>query len=344
MGRLPYKRNAPLVGRTMWRNIVVQVRASPRVVPHFAVRGLATLWTRALLAARPLHPAPLRSRPALPILTACCPLPHRPRPLSPAQVVYQMTVLLTLLFKGKDILDLPVDGRSPCIVRTVDKRCDQYDYTHYTIIFNFFVFCQLFNQFNCRQLHSGFNIMTDIKGSTIFTSLVAAEMFIQVILVEFGASFVHTEPLSAAHWALSVGLAATCIPVGACVRAPRVPARGARSRARPARPRLPCRASPLAPRLRRLPAAAHPAHGRVGGLVLWRRHPGAGHGRPGAHARHHRHARAPLAGGAQGGRRRRGARRRSGGVRRDGAARHAEPLRRRVTPGGSCLPGRSARE
>ena len=37
-------------------------------------------------------------------------------------------------------------------VKTQGGLCVQADYTHYTIVFNAFVFCQVFNEFNARYI------------------------------------------------------------------------------------------------------------------------------------------------------------------------------------------------
>ena len=54
---------------------------------------------------------------------------------------YQITVVMTLLFYGRKMFDLPVRGH------------EEENSVHYTIIFNTFVWMQLFNEVNCRKLN-----------------------------------------------------------------------------------------------------------------------------------------------------------------------------------------------
>jgi P-type Ca2+ transporter type 2B len=54
---------------------------------------------------------------------------------------YQITVVMTLLFYGRKMFDLPFRGH------------EMENSVHYTIIFNTFVWMQLFNEVNCRKLN-----------------------------------------------------------------------------------------------------------------------------------------------------------------------------------------------
>ena len=67
-----------------------------------------------------------------------------------AQSLYQVTVLLILTFKGKDILKLKHDNTGHAV--TVRN----------TVNFNAFVFCQIFNEFNSREpdLSDNFSVET----------------------------------------------------------------------------------------------------------------------------------------------------------------------------------------
>jgi Ca2+ transporting ATPase len=57
--------------------------------------------------------------------------------------LYQITVVMVLLFAGPDLLDLEPGH----IVQDMGDNS-----VHYTIIFNSFVWMQLFNEVNCRKL------------------------------------------------------------------------------------------------------------------------------------------------------------------------------------------------
>jgi P-type Ca2+ transporter type 2B len=57
------------------------------------------------------------------------------------QAMFQITVIMVLLFKGPDYFDFP-HGHS---LKNENSE-------HYTFIFNSFVWMQLFNEINCRML------------------------------------------------------------------------------------------------------------------------------------------------------------------------------------------------
>jgi magnesium-transporting ATPase (P-type) len=63
------------------------------------------------------------------------------------QSCYQLTVLMLFLVYGPSWLGTNVGDQ--CI-KVENGLCVQADYTHYTIVFNAFVFCQIFNEFNAR--------------------------------------------------------------------------------------------------------------------------------------------------------------------------------------------------
>jgi magnesium-transporting ATPase (P-type) len=73
------------------------------------------------------------------------------------QAIYQIAVLLTLLFAGQSIFDLPYDDTINGFYNTVNGEQNLDDpmvnkITLYTIIFHSFVFMQIFNEINSRKL------------------------------------------------------------------------------------------------------------------------------------------------------------------------------------------------
>lgn len=74
------------------------------------------------------------------------------------QATYQIVVVMVLLFKGPDIFDGMVAGHI--------LYEDDINSTHYTLIFNSFVWMQLFNEINCRKL----------KGECKYTPVAVAGM------------------------------------------------------------------------------------------------------------------------------------------------------------------------
>lgn len=108
------------------------------------------------------------------------------------QALYQMTVLLVLLFAGKDIFGFvydedttfkltKVDGVDVYTAETISKL------THYTIIFHSFVFMQIFNEINARKLgEKEYNIFHGFFNNLLFLFIVLSTIGIQMLMVEYG--------------------------------------------------------------------------------------------------------------------------------------------------------------
>lgn len=96
--------------------------------------------------------------------------------------------------------------------------CIENDYTHYTIIFNAFIFCQLFNELNARMLFDELNMLADFSTSHIFIGIATIQVGLQVMLVEVGGEFVKTTPLNWSQWLITIALGAISLPVGVLMR------------------------------------------------------------------------------------------------------------------------------
>jgi Ca2+ transporting ATPase len=68
---------------------------------------------------------------------------------------------------------------------------DVFSTTHFTIVFNTFVFMQLFNEVNCRILDDRFNIFYRITKNYWFLSIWAIEVVMQVCIIQFMGSIFH---------------------------------------------------------------------------------------------------------------------------------------------------------
>ena len=89
--------------------------------------------------------------------------------------------------------------------------------THYTCIFNTFVWLQVFNKLNARKIRDQLNIFDGLLESKLALSMLAIIILGQVFLVEIGAvaeAVTSTVPLSWSQWLISIGLGATSIPLG----------------------------------------------------------------------------------------------------------------------------------
>uniref|UniRef100_A0A7N0TUM8 Calcium-transporting ATPase n=1 Tax=Kalanchoe fedtschenkoi TaxID=63787 RepID=A0A7N0TUM8_KALFE len=115
-----------------------------------------------------------------------------------AQAIYQITILLTLQFKGRDLFNV------------TEKVKD-------TLIFNIFVLCQVFNEFNARKLEKK-NVFEGIHKNKLFLGIIAVTVVLQVLMVEFLKKFADTERLDWGQWGACIGVAAASWPIAWVVK------------------------------------------------------------------------------------------------------------------------------
>jgi P-type Ca2+ transporter type 2B len=135
------------------------------------------------------------------------------------QAMYQITVIMTLLFKGPDFFGFE-HGHE---VRKNAETTAEKNSEHYTFIFNAFVWMQLFNEINYRVLKDegkcrfeylnspltvciAVNVFKGIQNNPMFIGIVATTAFFQVLIVQFGsiAFKVKDGGLSARLWGFSI--------------------------------------------------------------------------------------------------------------------------------------------
>ncbi|KAI3929246.1 hypothetical protein MKX01_006482, partial [Papaver californicum] len=105
------------------------------------------------------------------------------------QVIYQVTVLLILNFKGLSILHL---GNNK--IDITEKN---------TLVFNAFVFCQVFNVFNARKPDK-LNIFCGVTKNHRFLGIIAISLVLQVAIIIFLGKFTGTVRLSWQLWLISI--------------------------------------------------------------------------------------------------------------------------------------------
>jgi len=93
-----------------------------------------------------------------------------------------------------------------------------FDYTHYTLIFNVFVWCQIFNEFNARQIKNNPAIFTNIAKNQMFMFVIITTILMQLFIVELGGDWVRTKSIKATYWLWSMVLGAGSLPVGVLMR------------------------------------------------------------------------------------------------------------------------------
>ncbi|KAL1541478.1 Calcium-transporting ATPase 10, plasma membrane-type [Salvia divinorum] len=118
------------------------------------------------------------------------------------QALYQVTVLLILNFRGRDILNLQNDNK------------DHAFRVNNTLIFNAFVFCQVFNEFNARKPDE-VNVFKGVTKNRLFMGIVGLEVVLQLVIIFFLGKFATTVRLSWKLWLVSIAIGSISWPLAA---------------------------------------------------------------------------------------------------------------------------------
>ena len=121
--------------------------------------------------------------------------------------IYQIIVLLILLFFGKDWFGFTYTDDTPLVTTTAwieanpnsgYSENEMTQKTHlYTIVFQSFVFMQLFNQINARKLGArDFNIFAGFFNNWLFLFITVITFAVQYAMVEFAGRFATVVPLT----------------------------------------------------------------------------------------------------------------------------------------------------
>jgi magnesium-transporting ATPase (P-type) len=101
---------------------------------------------------------------------------------------------------------------------TCMENCINYDYVHYSIIFNAFVFSQLFNEFNARSIGSDWNCWRGLNKNPMFMAIIFITLGLQIFVIEVGGEFTKTAGLTPKQWLISSALGFITVPVGILMR------------------------------------------------------------------------------------------------------------------------------
>jgi Ca2+ transporting ATPase len=105
--------------------------------------------------------------------------------------IYQMTIILVLLFCGDWIFD--IDTGLGADIQSPPSQ-------HFTIIFNALVMMTLFNEINARKIHGQRNVFEGIFTNYIFIGIWVSTFVMQIILIEFGGMAFSTAGLTITQW------------------------------------------------------------------------------------------------------------------------------------------------
>ncbi|XP_060671415.1 calcium-transporting ATPase 12, plasma membrane-type-like [Ziziphus jujuba] len=127
-----------------------------------------------------------------------------------AQVLYQIVVVFTLMFKAKSIL-----GVETMTANSIRKRN--------TLIFHAFLLCQVFNEFNARNLEKK-NVFKGLLRDRLFLVFIAITISVEVMFVElFVNQNDYFERLELWQWGICFGIGFVSWPIGCVVKCIPVP-------------------------------------------------------------------------------------------------------------------------
>ncbi|CAF1600720.1 unnamed protein product [Adineta ricciae] len=107
------------------------------------------------------------------------------------QAIYQLTIILFLLFAGPRAFDIQNGQPGP----------DGYvPSEHFTMIFNAFVLMTLFNEINCRRIHGEINVFRHMFSNKIFCIIWLTTFILQILLIQYGSLVFSCVQLSIDQW------------------------------------------------------------------------------------------------------------------------------------------------
>ena len=125
------------------------------------------------------------------------------------QAIFQIVILLTLTYRGIQILHLKGTHAEQVLERN-------------TIIFNAFVLCQVFNEINARRPEK-FNVFQGIHRNFLFIAIMVITIFLQVMIVTFLNNFANTTKLPVKWWGLCIAIGVVAIPLALLIKLIPVP-------------------------------------------------------------------------------------------------------------------------
>mmetsp|Transcript_15528 Transcript_15528/g.25579 ORF Transcript_15528/g.25579 Transcript_15528/m.25579 type:complete len:1046 (-) Transcript_15528:613-3750(-) len=133
------------------------------------------------------------------------------------QAAYQLSILLTFFFAGKDILAPFISSylsdesmRNKYGSKTAEKVV-------YTTIFNAFVLCQVFNEINSRKI-TEFNVFKGLFTNWLFVFIIGITLAFQILIIEFGGAWFEVVPLTWQLWLICLVIGAVSLPLGFLIK------------------------------------------------------------------------------------------------------------------------------
>jgi len=216
LNRRPYKRTASLISRPMWRNILLQSSFQLIVLFVLMFRGAELFGVHegvSCFTFKTKSDGTVST--SLPVscgyFNTVCPSSNNRDCFEATHVYTNGTTSVSYSFEH-------LGGFGSANFETECLTCTHNDYTHGTIIFNTFIFCQIFNEYSSRRLFNEVDFFAGILGNYMFLFVTAFSVGAQIFLVEIGGEFVKTSPLSGSQWGVTIAIGAGTVVVGFLMR------------------------------------------------------------------------------------------------------------------------------
>lgn len=232
LDRKPYKRQASLISRPMWRNIICQSLYQLALMftlmflgdmlfdikPTTATQSVCARFSVSLTSTKLWSPetGKLTTSTSSPTVNCvdfkiyCDGSEDDPRIDRSNSYCYEDK---TQSIQGYNYKFVDLDGfKSECLT------CTKVDYTFGSLIFNTFIWCQIFNEYSSRSLRDDIRIFKGLSENFTFLLVSIFSIGSQVFLIEMGGDFVKTSHLSLYQWFVTIALGLGTLIVGTLMR------------------------------------------------------------------------------------------------------------------------------
>jgi magnesium-transporting ATPase (P-type) len=226
LSRKPYKRKASLISRPMWRNIICQSMFQVSMLLVLMFRGSNMFNVNNIGTCLKYIPKSIQERNLVwdPVSTtasyngnselsvSCSSFEQYCGNESSFECFQNMHIISNNDNTAEFTFSSLEHYDRSCLL------CVKEDYTLSTIIFNFFIFCQLFNEISSRRLGNEINFLQGIRKNRMFIAIIIFSIIVQILIVEIGGQFMKTSPLTLLQWVSTIAMAAGTIVVGILMR------------------------------------------------------------------------------------------------------------------------------
>ena len=130
------------------------------------------------------------------------------------QAAWQLFICCVVLFNGPHVFGVNAAGECLEYDEADANVCVQRDNTHYTLVFNIFVFCTMVNECNAREIGNNGAVFASVCNNGTLVKILSVTFAVQIMLLELFKPTHLVVGLSAELWVWSVLFGLVSIPLG----------------------------------------------------------------------------------------------------------------------------------